>query len=259
MEARNTKKAEDSDITKSWSDLIAALLKLTYQKPDVVFKEGAKDGENVDLCLSEHFIESQITNISLYDQSGNEHKIINLSDANIPDNPVRIVIHIDHMNLEYIPADKAGHETLSITGQEYDIYSSDDVECYIAGREKAKAALNLAYAAQAMGWTEVDLGHTNDPMDRMFLMKACKHVGLNYGDEEWTASVVPGTQILQPDFLKSAAIQKAIQDIKSENGKANPAILALNRSFEKFFESPKSSIPRKTKPVAAEIPSNMYS
>lgn len=250
MDVRNTEK--QATTIQSWNILISVLLGLAYQKSSVAFKEGVKDGKEgiiqgqiVDLCQNEHFIESQITNLSIYDENNKEYKITSLNKADLPAKPKRVVIRIDHMDLEYIPADNTDNERILITGQQYNLYSSDEIECYYASREKAKAALNLAYTAKAMGWTQIDFGQTSDPIDRLFLMKACQHVGLDYDGEKLTSSIVPGATIIKPVFTNSVAIMNAKQGVDKRGSKADPALIVVNEGFKAFFQSPESPLPKR--------------
>jgi hypothetical protein len=265
MQLRRT--AEDTTQETSfqaWSDFYAHLLKLFARKEGIAFKDGridqkCKDGKagdkDFDLCMSEHFIEGQITDISVFDKDGKEFKIGDPKNPTLPKNPSRFVTHLEYMDLEY-KAEESG-EKIHVTGFQYDFFSENTEEAYKAGLERAKAALNMAYTAQAMGWTKVDFGNTTDPVERQMLIKACQHVGLDYGEEKPSQSSVKGVQVTPVSIENSAAINEALDAINKnpnmpddQKQNVNPVMVAVNQAFTRFVENPRAPVGAKEKPSA---------
>jgi len=96
--------------------------------------------------------------------------------------PAKTVIQFDHIEVELIPAQpqqnaaeklKASNLQLKLK----DAKTANDFEKVIS--EKVKTALSLAHLAKNSGWKTVNLGDTQDVVDKLILVAACSQAGLN--------------------------------------------------------------------------------
>ncbi len=251
-----------------WPAIIAALMQSTYKLQAFKYQEAIpSDGSEDFLSITEHFIQGQITSISVFDKDNKQFKIGDPTNGAL-ENIVRAVIHVEHIDIEYTPATDQTAEALTATGLEYDFKSEDQTEAYTAGLEKAKTALNLAYTAKAMGWTKVSFGDTSDPVDRQMLRRACRHVGLDFGEEKMFES--SGSYVVNytpEEWETSASVIEAqnsinsISNIKKEVlDKLNPLEIAANQAFDTFthhYGAPigsKKAAPHQNNPVTPNIP-----
>lgn len=266
MQVSNQSGLENSDSQKpiNWPEIIAALMRSTFKFKSFEYQEApsTKKHPQDPLCMMEHFMQGQVTNVSVFDKNNQQYKIGD--PINTPlENIARAVIHVEHIDIEYIPFQNNTAEAITATGLQYDFKSEDQEESHKAGLEKAKAALNLAYTAKAMGWTKVNFGNTSDPVERQLLIKACQHVGLDFGEEKMWSSSQPETKIEDPKSWEALpAVQQtrdtinANKNITEEQKKMiNPVFIMADNSFNAFMQNPTAPIGSKAT-AQNQAPSN---
>lgn len=163
------------------------------------------------LDSSGNFLESQITSVMALAKNGDELPPTNNGqngNVTFSETPAKVIAYLGHIKMEY-QADAP--EKFQATGFKYDYNDKGQVDQ--AMRERAAAALSLAYAAKAKGWKKVNFDNTEDPVDRLMLMKACDYVGLSFGKEK-TYTSIPMNKNIQPtnDLINGALLNQKIDN-----------------------------------------------
>lgn len=215
-----------------------------------------KENQNQDhLSVLYPFLATQITDVEIFDSQGASIPTpVATAEDKLPlidsgRQAARVVARLDYLRMEYVPPAAGEIEKFRVEGFKYNPCSNDIRESYKALQERAKAALNLAYAANAKGWTKIDFGQTSDPVMRAMLMLACKHVGLDTGQEGIGGSCVPGVKVDPLPPLNTPFLKAFIQDnIKLKNNpptETTPNILfdaAHTLGIETFIKHPTAPI-----------------
>lgn len=147
-----------------------------------------------------------------------------------PKNQVfRIVAQFDHIELEYIAAEKTTSRKPEIRASNLKLsYDTDDVLLLEkALMERLKAALCLAYTAKSVGWTDVTFGDTTDPVDRAALFLACEVAGISTS-ETMSINDLPKNKIL---WRKELGDQVTLQECFFGSMKTFIAEMTEEKSF----------------------------
>jgi hypothetical protein len=191
----------------------------------------AGDGSPITdiLCMNRHFLESQISSVFILDNNHKKRPLPAVSDRStfeaLKNHSKGIVAQIDHLEMTYYPPAEDKSEYLEATGMRHNVMSQDSNEAGKALIEKAKSALNLAYAAKAKGWSKVTFGQTSDYMDRKMLILACEYVGIDYSNEKLDLSA-HGVQVTSAPSketpLMQDAMKKTLAAARAEGFTGNP-------------------------------------
>lgn len=183
------------------------------------------------LDSSGNFLETQITSVMALSKEGKEVSPTNndeKGDVTFAETPAKAIAYLGYIKMEY---QSQGPEKFQATGFKYDYNNAEQADK--AMRERTCAALSLAYAAKAKGWKKVNFDNTEDPIDRIVLMKACEYVGISCANEQSFTSApmrksIPLTQSLLDGALTNKAV---IKDGMSNEQRIDAKISAIETNI----------------------------
>lgn len=199
--------------------------------------------ENDPLSKNAPFPVTQITGFKIYGDNGK--RLPNNNPHNAPVKKVKAIYGRIIVSYDAGSQDGINGPSFSASGFSYD-YGNDynngaeiiQAEAILALRERAKAALILAYKAKAAGWEEVNFGRTQDQVERCMLYWACKHVDLKIAPgEKVDKSAIPSVEISNlPGDTHPLVKDLERKGINQDN--SHPFLIVVKTYFDQFVESP---------------------